>query len=45
MYKKPKYLFVKSSSLVATAPRKNADMRYMKDVVRVADNVPMGMDR
>lgn len=39
------HLSVKSSSLVASAPKSSTDIRYRKEVASVADNVPMGIER
>lgn len=39
------YLSVKSSSLVARAPNNNTEIRYSVEVVSVAANVPMGIER
>jgi hypothetical protein len=38
-------LSVRSSSLVAKAPKRNTDSRYIRVVERVALNVPTGMER
>lgn len=38
-------LSVKSFSLFAKAPNSNTEIRYNPDVVRVAANVPMGIER
>lgn len=40
-----KYLFVKSSFLVARDPYSNTDIKYKDEVVRVAANVPIGIER
>lgn len=42
---KGRYLSVRSSSLVAKAPNKSTENRYIAVVVRVADNVPIGIER
>jgi len=42
---KSRYLSVRSSSLVAKAPNRSTEKRYIAVVVRVADNVPIGIER
>lgn len=39
------YRFVSSSSLVANDPKSNTDIKYKKEVVSVAANVPTGIER
>lgn len=39
------YLSVKSFSLVARAPNNKTETRYIAVVVRVAESVPMGIER
>jgi hypothetical protein len=41
---KSRYLSVRSSSRVAKAPNRSTENRYIA-VVRVADNVPIGIER
>jgi hypothetical protein len=42
---KSSYLSVRSSSLEAKAPNRSTENRYIAVVVRVADNVPIGIER
>jgi len=42
---KSRYLSVRSSSRVAKAPNRSTENRYIAVVVRVADNVPIGIER
>ena len=42
---KCRYLFVKSSSLVAKDPKSITDIKYKEVVVSVAANVPIGIER